>query len=101
MNAAPNAANPPQPRPVLTTHEVAELTGLTPQTVRAAADRGELPKPVRVGGRFLFPRRAVMAFLDGRAAASVGAAPGPIRTAMFAPAPAATSTRPVRTAATR
>lgn len=45
------------------TTELAQLLGLSPQTLRNAALRGELA-PVRVGGDLLWPESAVQGWLD-------------------------------------
>lgn len=55
-----------------TTREVAALTGLHEDTVRLAAERGELPAPQRVGGKLLFSRAAIDAFVSGAPVPAVG-----------------------------
>lgn len=50
----------------LTIHEVAALTRLSPKTLRNRAYRQAGPLPVRVGGRLLWSRREVEAWVEGR-----------------------------------
>ena len=95
-------ANPPaaDDRRTYSVADVCRLAGLCDDTIRAAVKRGEFPRPVRVGARLLWPRPVIDAFLAGRAVPA-DSTPTTIRAAMLPSAPAATSTRPVRTAATR
>jgi excisionase family DNA binding protein len=63
-----NATAPPDrttARATYTTEEAATRAGLHPDTLRAAATRGEFPAPLRIGGKLLWPRAAVDAFLSG------------------------------------
>jgi excisionase family DNA binding protein len=58
-------AEPPAAIPdVLTLEEAADLLRLGPAAARAAAEAGELPGR-RIGGRWRFSRRRLMAWLDG------------------------------------
>jgi excisionase family DNA binding protein len=60
---APVTRHTPTPQPrTYTVAEVAELFGLHPQSVYAAAARGELPA-MRFGRRWVFPREAIDAML--------------------------------------
>ncbi len=45
------------------THELAQLLGLHPETLRRAGQRGEL-RPVRIGRDLLWPEPEVQAWLD-------------------------------------
>jgi predicted DNA-binding transcriptional regulator AlpA len=65
---------PPEPAPpaeglpavdMLTTAEVATLSRRTRKTIWNRVDLGKEPQPVRVGGRLLFPRNVVDAWLRG------------------------------------
>lgn len=60
------AARTPLPE-LLTTDEVATLSRRSPRTIRNRVGLGLEPKPVRRGGRLLFERDAVLAWLYGRA----------------------------------
>ena len=55
------------PYDVLTSTEVAAIVGVSPNGVRDLARRGRLPAH-RVGGRWLFPAVAVVAYAERRAA---------------------------------
>ena len=52
---------------VLNVDQVAQLLGLHPKTVYDHAGAGHIPHR-RVGRRLLFSRRAIMAWLEGKAA---------------------------------
>lgn len=58
-------AEPPAALPeVLTLEEAAELLRLGPAAARAAAEAGEIPGR-RIGGRWRFSRRRLMAWVEG------------------------------------
>jgi excisionase family DNA binding protein len=44
--------------------EVADLLGISTQTVAVRAERGKLPAPIRIGRRWLFPSEALHAHLE-------------------------------------
>lgn len=49
--------------PYLTRRQVAQLGNCTVETITNWTKNGILPEPVRVGGRLLYPRAAVLAAL--------------------------------------
>lgn len=59
--------NDNQPKEVLQVNEVAELLGVHPRTVYDKANAGEIPHR-RLGRRLLFSRRAILAWVEGKAA---------------------------------
>jgi hypothetical protein len=48
----------------LTEEDFALLAGATPSTVESWRKRGTGPAPVRLGRRFLYPRKAVAKYLE-------------------------------------
>ena len=57
---------PAENRMVLDVPEAAEILNISRQAAYAAAKRGDLPT-VRIGGRILVPRAALMRMLEGAA----------------------------------
>lgn len=56
-----------EPKEILRVEEVAELLGVHPRTVYDYANAGEIPHR-RLGRRLLFSRRAILAWVEGKAA---------------------------------
>lgn len=61
----------PSPTDLLSVQEAASLAGVTPQAIRAAAQKTHpLISSQLVGDRFVFERQAVVAYRDRRRAAA-------------------------------
>ena len=56
---------------VLTAREAAAFLGVSPWTLYAAANRGDVPHR-RIGRRMLFSRRALLLWLEGASSRSAG-----------------------------